>query len=57
MGIVGAGHVGSRIEGMARHLGLKVLLCDPPRALEEGDAQFVSLDYLLCRTENPAINR
>ena len=51
MGIVGAGHVGSRIEGMARHLGLKVLLCDPPRALEEGDAQFVSLDYLLANSD------
>lgn len=46
-GIVGVGHVGSRIEQMARHLGFKVLLCDPPRAEEEGPAQFVGLDYLL----------
>lgn len=46
-GIVGVGHVGARIEQMARHLGFKVLLCDPPRAAEEGPAQFVELDYLL----------
>ncbi len=46
-GVIGAGHVGSRIEGMARHLGMRVLLCDPPRAEAEGPAQFVSMDYLL----------
>ena len=46
-GIIGAGHVGSRIESMARHLGMQVLLCDPPRAEVEGPAQFVALDYLL----------
>lgn len=51
IGIVGAGHVGSRIEGMARHLGFKVLLCDPPRALEEGPAQFVELDQLLAESD------
>ncbi|MBR5703988.1 MAG: 4-phosphoerythronate dehydrogenase [Bacteroidales bacterium] len=46
-GIIGVGHVGSRIEQMARHLGMTVLLCDPPRAELEGPAQFVSLDNLL----------
>ena len=46
-GIIGAGHVGSRIESMARHLGMQVLLCDPPRAEAEGPGQFVNLDYLL----------
>ncbi|MBR5923883.1 MAG: 4-phosphoerythronate dehydrogenase [Bacteroidales bacterium] len=46
-GIIGVGNVGSRIEQMARHLGMTVLLCDPPRAEQEGDAQFVPLDYLL----------
>jgi erythronate-4-phosphate dehydrogenase len=46
-GIIGAGHVGSRIEAMARHLCMQVLLCDPPRAEVEGPAQFVDLDYLL----------
>jgi erythronate-4-phosphate dehydrogenase len=46
-GIIGAGHVGTRVEGMARTLGFKVLLNDPPREMEEGPNQFVSLDYLL----------
>lgn len=46
-GIIGVGNVGSRIEQMARHLGMTVLLCDPPRAEIEGPGQFVSLDTLL----------
>ncbi|MBQ9547609.1 MAG: 4-phosphoerythronate dehydrogenase [Bacteroidales bacterium] len=47
MGIVGVGQVGSRVEQMARHLGFKVLLWDPPRAEAEGPGQFCSLDELL----------
>lgn len=47
MGIIGVGSSGSRVEQMARHLGFKVLLCDPPRAAAEGPAQFCELDYLL----------
>lgn len=47
MGIIGVGQVGSRVESMAKYLGFKLLLCDPPRAEAEGEAQFVSLDYLL----------
>ena len=35
MGIVGVGNVGSLVEKMARYLGFKVLLCDPPRAAVE----------------------
>lgn len=46
-GIVGVGHVGSLVEKMARYLGFKVLLCDPPRAAAEGDEGFCHLDYLL----------
>lgn len=47
IGIVGVGHVGSKVEAMARYLGLDVLLCDPPRAEKEGPEAFCSLDYLL----------
>jgi len=47
IGIVGVGHVGGKVEYMARTLGLKVLLCDPPRAEKEGADGFVSLDELL----------
>ncbi|MBR4734602.1 MAG: 4-phosphoerythronate dehydrogenase [Bacteroidales bacterium] len=47
LGIVGVGNVGRKVEHMARTLGLKVLLNDPPRAAVEGDEGFVSLDTLL----------
>ncbi|MCR5561096.1 MAG: 4-phosphoerythronate dehydrogenase [Bacteroidales bacterium] len=47
LGLIGVGHVGSRIELVARTLGFHVLMCDPPRAEAEGEAQFCSLDYLL----------
>lgn len=43
IGIVGVGHVGSIVERWARGLGMRVLLCDPPRQhAEEGD-KWVSL--------------
>ncbi|MFA6872380.1 MAG: 4-phosphoerythronate dehydrogenase PdxB [Bacteroidaceae bacterium] len=38
IGIVGAGHVGSRVAKMAHELGLKVMCSDPPRADKEGAA-------------------
>lgn len=45
LGIVGVGHVGSRISEMARSLGLRVLLNDPPRA-DKGEEGFVDLQVL-----------
>lgn len=51
IGIIGVGSVGSRIETMARYLGFKVLLCDPPRAAAEGPDAFVSLDTLLAESD------
>ena len=51
MGIIGAGHVGTRVEQMARHLGFKVLMCDPHRAELEGSGQFCSLDELLRQSD------
>lgn len=42
IGVVGVGHVGSRVARMARELGMKVLLNDPPRA-EQGESGFVYL--------------
>lgn len=47
MGIIGVGSVGKRVEQMARYLGFRVLLCDPPRAEVEGSESFVTLDELL----------
>lgn len=50
-GIVGVGHVGSKVEEMARYLGFNLLLCDPPRAEAEGSDKFCSLDYLLSNAQ------
>jgi erythronate-4-phosphate dehydrogenase len=47
IGIIGAGNVGSKIEKLARTLGMNVLLNDPPRARREGDNNFVSLAEIL----------
>ncbi|MCC8177292.1 MAG: 4-phosphoerythronate dehydrogenase [Bacteroidales bacterium] len=46
LGIVGVGHVGKIVQRWAKGLGVKVLLCDPPRAREEGPSGFVSLDEI-----------
>jgi len=42
LGVVGVGHVGSRVARMAEALGMKVLLNDPPRA-DRGERGFVDL--------------
>ena len=42
IGIVGVGHVGSRVKRMAESLGMRVLLNDPPRA-DKGEQGFVDL--------------
>lgn len=43
IGVVGCGHVGSKVAQVARREGMKVLLCDPPRAEREGQGHFVDL--------------
>lgn len=45
LGIVGVGHVGSRVARMAKELGMKVLLNDPPRA-DKGEEGFVDLQTI-----------
>ncbi len=47
LGIVGVGHVGKKVEKLARLLGMKVMLNDPPRERAEGSGNFVSLERLL----------
>lgn len=42
IGIVGVGHVGSRVARTAKLLGMRVLLNDPPRA-DKGESGFVDL--------------
>lgn len=51
MGIVGVGNTGSRVAAMARHIGLRVLLCDPPRAEAEGSDAFCPLTRLLAESD------
>lgn len=46
LGIVGVGHVGSIVDRWACGMGMKTLLCDPPRQVAEGDARFVTLDEI-----------
>lgn len=47
LGIIGVGNVGSKVAAIARALGFKVLLNDPPRARKEGDEGFVSLEEII----------
>lgn len=46
IGIVGVGHVGSIVESWSRQLGMRILLCDPPRAEREGADNFVGLNTI-----------
>lgn len=47
IGIVGVGNVGSRVERVARALGMRPLLNDPPRARLSGDPSFLPLSDLM----------
>lgn len=51
IGIVGVGHVGSIVERWAVQLGMKVLVCDPPRAEVECANNFVPLDEIARRAD------
>lgn len=46
LGIIGVGHVGTKVEAVARALGMNVLRNDPPRQKAEGAAHFVSLETI-----------
>lgn len=47
VGIVGAGNVGSRLQARLEALGIRVLLCDPPRADTGESGDFHALDALV----------
>ena len=51
MGIIGYGSVGMRIEAVARALGFKVLIEDPPKANVQSPSQFCDLDHLLANSD------
>lgn len=50
VGVVGVGHVGSKVAAAARALGFDVLPCDPPRHEREGGT-FYALDELAERAD------
>lgn len=46
LGIVGCGHVGTKVAAAAAALGMNVLVNDPPRAEREGETGFVDLERI-----------
>jgi erythronate-4-phosphate dehydrogenase len=47
IGVIGVGHVGSRVSKKAHALGMHVLLYDPPLRELTGDPRYLSLDAVL----------
>lgn len=47
LGIVGCGNVGKKVKVKAEALGMNVLVCDPPRAENEGPDGFSELETLV----------
>ena len=50
LGVVGVGHVGTLVADVGERLGMKVLLCDPPRA-EQGEEGFLPLETLMSESD------
>lgn len=46
IGIVGCGHVGSKVKEVAKEYGMHVLVCDPPRQERGDEGQFVTMDEI-----------
>lgn len=46
IGIVGVGHVGSKVAALCKTIGMRVLLNDPPRERLEGREKFVTLQKI-----------
>lgn len=46
IGIVGVGHVGSKVARLCKIIGMKILLNDPPRERIEGSGEFASLERI-----------
>ena len=51
LGVIGVGHVGSKVVARAREAGMQVLLSDPPREAVEGPAGFTPLSDLLAQSD------
>lgn len=46
IGIVGCGHVGSKVAAVAAAMGMRVLVCDPPRQERGDEGPFVGMDEI-----------
>ena len=51
LGVVGVGHVGSKVARLGELLGMRILLNDPPRARREGEKGFVSLSQIIAEAD------
>ncbi|OOE89720.1 4-phosphoerythronate dehydrogenase [Salinivibrio sharmensis] len=51
VGIVGVGHVGHYLSERLAALGIKTLLCDPPRQARENLADMVDIDTLIAQSD------
>jgi len=51
LGIIGVGNVGSKVEKIARAMGMNVLLNDPPRSRAEGIRNYSSLNLVLAESD------
>lgn len=51
IGVVGVGHVGSRVVYLAQALGMRVLMCDPPLASKTSGHHFIALEDLVQQSE------
>lgn len=47
LGVIGVGNVGSKVARIGALLGFRILLCDPPRARQEGHEGFVDIDNII----------
>ncbi len=51
VGIIGVGNVGSRLNARLNALGIRTLLCDPPRADRGDSGEFWSLEKLVAEAD------
>lgn len=51
LGVIGVGQVGRRVVKVAEALGMRILLCDPPRAEREGSNQFCQLEEVAAKAD------
>ncbi|MBP3299477.1 MAG: 4-phosphoerythronate dehydrogenase [Muribaculaceae bacterium] len=50
LGVIGHGNVGRIVAEWGRHLGARILLCDPPRA-DRGEKGYIPMEELLAQSD------